>query len=284
VPADLAAATRFVDTNARLVERRRLAHLFEGGPAAAVVDAVRAYRNPDGGFGALEPDLRDPASQPAAVSLALEMLAEAGAFDDPMADAACDWLATISTPEGAVPFVLPSAAGHPHAPWLAPDAEPSVILTGMLAGHLHSQGSGHGWLGPASEWLWARAEEGRFEGAYQTRAIVHFLDSVADAARAEAALAGVAPAVAAIVELDPDAPGEVHGPLEFAPLPGTRSRSLFDQATIDAHLDALERRQGDDGGWPFNWPAWAPGPELEWRGVMTVHALKTLHANGRPAA
>ena len=39
--------------------------LFEGGPPDGVGDAVRAYRNGDGGIGhALEPDLRCTASQP----------------------------------------------------------------------------------------------------------------------------------------------------------------------------------------------------------------------------
>jgi hypothetical protein len=45
---------------------------------SSVVDALRGYRNPDGGFGhALEPDLRCPGSQPAPTLYALEMLGEA---------------------------------------------------------------------------------------------------------------------------------------------------------------------------------------------------------------
>ena len=41
--------------------------LFEDGPAEPVIEALRGYRNPDGGFGhALEPDVRCPSSQPGA--------------------------------------------------------------------------------------------------------------------------------------------------------------------------------------------------------------------------
>ena len=73
----------------------------------------------------------------------------------------------------------------------------------------------------------------------------------------------------------------MHGPLDFAPLPDSLARGLFDAATIEAHLDHLAAGQRADGGWTFNWPAWSPLAELEWRGSVTVDALVTLRANGR---
>ena len=55
----------FMLRNARLLERRLFEATWTGGPSAAVVAALAAYQNADGGFGAgLEPDKRDPASQP----------------------------------------------------------------------------------------------------------------------------------------------------------------------------------------------------------------------------
>jgi len=36
-----------------------------------------------------------------------------------------------------------------------------------------------------------------------------------------------------------------------------------------------------DGGWTFNWMAWSPAAEREWRGCKTVEALYILRANGR---
>ena len=68
---------------------------------------------------------------------------------------------------------------------------------------------------------------------------------------------------------------------EFAPLPGSIARRLFDAPTIDAHLDHLAGAQGDDGGWTFNWPSWSPAAESDWRGFLTVDALRVLRANGR---
>ncbi len=72
---DIAAAERFLAGHARVVDRRALERLFQGGAAQPVKDAVAAYRNADGGFGhALEPDCRASASQPAAVGMALRLL------------------------------------------------------------------------------------------------------------------------------------------------------------------------------------------------------------------
>ena len=78
----------------------------------------------------------------------------------------------------------------------------------------------------------------------------------------------------------PGAPGEVHGPLDYAPAPGLAS-SLFDDAVLDAHLDHLARAQRDDGGWTFSWMAWSPAAEQDWRGARTVDALQALRAYGR---
>ena len=72
-----------------------------------MLHALQAYRNDDGGFGhALEPDMRAPPSQPVGVHTALEILHEVGARDDPMIGPAADFLATITRPDGGIPFVL----------------------------------------------------------------------------------------------------------------------------------------------------------------------------------
>jgi hypothetical protein len=63
--------------------------------------------------------------------------------------------------------------------------------------------------------------------------------------------------------------------------PDSLARALFDEATIKAHLDHLARGQRTDGGWTFSWLAWSPAAEQEWRGCVTVDALRVLRANGR---
>ena len=102
-----------------------------------------------------------------------------------------------------------------------------------------------------------------------------------DRERAESALERAEAAIRKIATLDPDAPGEAHGPLDFAPSPDSLARRLFDDATIAAHLDHLAAGQQDDGGWTFNFPAWSPAQEADWRGSFTVDALDTLRRNER---
>jgi hypothetical protein len=82
---DLPAASAFMATHARLLDRRRF-ELLRGDRAAAaeVLAALDGYRNADGGYGwGLEPDLRSPESQPAGALHALEVFAEVGPMTSP---------------------------------------------------------------------------------------------------------------------------------------------------------------------------------------------------------
>lgn len=281
---DIEAAAQFVAANARVLDRRRFERLFRGGAAAGVRDAVAAYRNPDGGFGhGLEPDCRDPASQPAGVELALSTLDETDAWDDALVTAACDWLQAIAPAEGGAIAVLPSVTDWPHAPWWAPEpgGPASLIQTGQIAGTLHARAVTHPWLERATSLMWSRIEALDTLNPYEARGVTRFLDHVPDRQRAHQMLERIASLLAAVVTLDPDAPGETHSPLDLAPLPGSIARGLFSDDVIDAHLDHLAAGQQDDGGWTFNWPAWSPAAELDWRGSITVTALDILRANGR---
>ena len=113
----LERAEAFMWKNARLLERRLFEFHFMDGSPSAVVDALRPYQNADGGFGnALEPDIRCPDSQPVPVQHALKILSTVG-FDGAMVEDACDYLLTITTSEGGVPWLLPSALEYPRAPW-----------------------------------------------------------------------------------------------------------------------------------------------------------------------
>ena len=113
-----ARARDFVLRNARLIDRHLFICLFEGGSNESVRDALRAYRNLDGGFGnALEPDKRCPDSQPVDGEVALRILDLVDGFDDPMVLGLCGWLERTADESGGVPFVLPSANQYPHAPW-----------------------------------------------------------------------------------------------------------------------------------------------------------------------
>ncbi|HWG02594.1 MAG TPA: hypothetical protein VG164_12210 [Trebonia sp.] len=283
---DFDAAAAFLAGHARVLDRRVFQRLFQGGPAAAVRDAIAAYRNDDGGFGfALEPDCRVAASQPAAVEMALRLMDMADAWDATLVAGACDWLAAAAPAEGGAAFADASVDDGPHAPWWVPVADhpASLIQTGQLAGVLHARGFAHPWRERATELMWERIDGLTDAGGYEMFGVLAFLQHAPDRARAGTALRRVGPLLfdKKLVALDPGAPGEVHTPLDFAPLPDSVARPLFDDATISAHLDHLAAGQRADGGWMFNWPSWSPVAEADWRGFLTVDALRVLRANGR---
>jgi hypothetical protein len=283
--ADFDAAAAFIAGHARVLDRRRFGRLFCGGAGGPVRDAVAAYRNDDGGFGhALEPDCRAPGSQPAAAEMALRVLDEADEWDDTLVLGACDWLGSVAPAAGGAAFVEPTLAGWPHAPWWVPaDGHPaSLIATGMIAGTLHSRGVSHPWLDRATEVMWSRIGALTEPGGYEMFGVLRFLQYVPDRDRALTAFGQVGPLLidGKLVALDPEAAGERHGVLDFAAEPDSLARALFDDATVQAHLDHLAHAQLDDGGWMFNWPAWSPAAERDWRGFLTVDALRVLRANG----
>jgi hypothetical protein len=137
---DLPAASAFMATTARLIDRRRFAARFEGGDRAGVLAALDAHRNADGGYGwALEPDVRLPESQPAAALHAFEILAEIAPATSPHGAALCDWLETATLPDGGLPAALPGSQLAGTAPWLAgvDSAASSLMITAAVAGRGH---------------------------------------------------------------------------------------------------------------------------------------------------
>ena len=280
---DFDAAAEFMAGHARVLDRRVFQRLFQGGAPEPVRDAVAAYRNDDGGFGhALEPDLRAAASQPAAVEMALRIMDAADAWDENLVRDAVDWLASIAPSEGGATFVLPSLSQGPHAPWWVPaEGNPvSLIQTGQIAGVLYARGFTHPWRDAATEAMWRGIDQFTEPNAYEMFGVLAFLQHVPDRPRAENALQRIGRLLRTLATLDPNAEGETHSPLDFAPLPDSIARGLFDDATIEAHLDHLAGAQLGDGGWMFNWPAWSPAAESDWRGFLTVDALRVLRANG----
>ncbi len=282
MPVDRSAAENFIWSAARLVDRHRYVLLFAGGNGDPVVEALRGYRNPDGGFGhALEPDLRCPASQPAPTLYALEMLSEAGAAGGDLAAGAWEWIGRIAEPDGGIPMLLPGFEPYPHSPWMA--AAPGSFLTLALAAVAHDPESREDpWLARATEWCWQAIESKEAPGGYWLVYACRFLDAVLDEDRASAALDRLADRLdQAAFAPSGGAEGETLGPLDISPRPGTRSRRLFGDDQIAAHLDAVETGQQDDGGWMFDWLAWSPAQTNDWRGMVTLRALALLSDNGR---
>lgn len=282
------AARSFLWRHARVLEQRRFAFLFDGGPAEPVVAALVPYRNDDGGFGhALEPDGRGPSSQPLHTYTALTVAHEVG--DDRFAASAADFLASVANPDGGVPNCLTTARDHPCAPWWQVSADSDLLMTALSTGVLHEAGVEHEWLARAAEFCWRRIDDLDKSHPYEAAACVHFLQHVPDRPRAEAAAAKLGNLVReqGLVDLgdrqvtEGYAAGETHRPHHFAGTPDSVARPWFSDDEIARDLDELTAARSDDGGWTFPWPVWTPVTEFEWRPIVTIEALRVLRAYGR---
>ncbi|GHB71810.1 hypothetical protein GCM10010347_47720 [Streptomyces cirratus] len=287
----LARAERFIWLTARVLEQRRFAFHFLGGDADGVDAALGAYLGADGGYGhALDPDLRGPLSQPLHAAYALRVLDALGRCAGRRVEQLCGHLASVSTPDGALPAVLPGPGGHPAAPYRSVPADPpgALLTTGPVVGALHRNRVWHAWLFRATDFCWERVETPRHWHPYEVRSAVAFLDGVPDRGRAAAAADRLGRLVRErrLVVLDParrtgDGPGGELFPHDFARRPESCARGWFTDAEMSRSLDFLAARQRPDGGWPALRPARAPGSCLERRPIATLEALLTLRAYGR---
>ena len=66
----------------------------------------------------------------------------------------------------------------------------------------------------------------------------------------------------------------------YAPSPESILSPIFSKEMINADLDELIKRQKSDGRWD-TWYGLSEGMKLEWAGIQTLWALKTLNNYGR---
>ncbi|MEU6643914.1 hypothetical protein ABZ863_15355 [Saccharomonospora sp. NPDC046836] len=286
---DLSAAAAFLATHGRILDQHRLQLSLGNGDPEATLGALTAYRNRDGGYGhGLEPDLRCAESQPGAALHAFEVFADLAPVTHPHAAALCDWLASVTLPDGGLPFALPIADPAGCAPFWV-QAEPGVsslqitaiCVANALRVAAHDPAvAGHPWLDRAAEYCLSAI--GALDG--QPHALVlAFATRFLDAAHtrypeAAALLDSVRRFVPAdgIVHVAGGAEDEVMRPLDFAPLPGGPARTLFSREVIEAELRRLAGEQQDDGGWQVGFVSYSPAAALEWRGYATVGAIQLL--------
>ncbi|WP_067468896.1 hypothetical protein [Actinomadura macra] len=290
---DLTKASDFMAMHARTLDRRRFEALTGEGDREALRSAVNAYRNLDGGYGwGLEPDLRSRTSQPGPALHAFEVFAELAPATAPEAAGLCDWLASVSLPDGGLPFGLrvPDPAGC--APfWAGADPETSslqitAVVTAMarrVADHDPAVAA-HPWLARSVRYCLDAVRTVREPHALELAFALWLLDAVHDT---EPAAAGLIAALGehipadGLVRVQGGLEDEMMRPLDFAPAPGTPVRALFAPDVVEAELDRLEAQQQDDGGWLVDFAHYSPTAELEWRGYATVKAVAILHRNGR---
>lgn len=283
-------AKSYLYLNGRLLDRKRYEYHFEGGSKEAVLSALRAYQNADGGFGnALEPDLRCPHSQPVPTEMALEIMDEVNGYPPDMLEGIGRYLKKITLPEGGVPYVFPDAADYPHAPWWGGGRSdvPSLNPTGRLIGMLYKNGAASSfqdmeWFCRNEAFIWQELEKGTLEGYHDAVQWISFLQHTPDQDRAAAYKETLNEWLSSpgVIERDPSAQGYVQKVLDWAPERESYASALVSGEEIARHLAALAEQQMEDGAWPLPWETTSPGVALEWRGWVAVNRLLTLRSYG----
>ena len=292
---EVSSAADFMAGHARVLDRRRF-ELLRGQTdnASGVLAALDAYRNPDGGYGwGLEPDLRSPESQPADAWHAFEVFENVAPVTSPHAAVLCDWLDSVTLPDGGLPMAVPLGLVAGSAPWWQ-SSDPSVSslqITTVVAGAAQRVAAHdpavaeHPWLERATRYCLdaiGAMDEAPF--AYVLAFSLRFLDAVHES-RPEAAalmrkLAEHIPADGNI-RVSGGTEDEMLHPLDVAPDPDRPARELYAPELIAADLDRLAALQQDDGGWTVDYMRISPAGSLDWRGYATVRAVDVLRRNGR---
>ncbi|MEF3312034.1 prenyltransferase/squalene oxidase repeat-containing protein [Paenibacillus sp. GYB004] len=283
-------AGSFLYSHARLLDRKRYEYHFERGTKEAVIQALRAYQNADGGFGnALEPDIRDPHSQPVPTEMALLVMEEIDCFDPAIMEGIAAYVRTITLENGGLPLIRSSVHGYAHTPWWSTEDDrcPSMNPTGTIIGLLYKHYGDQAivrehWFEENVRYIWSYMESNEPSGFHDGTHWIQFLQHTPDTGRAAAYWRKVDEWLGApgVIEKDPHASGYVQKVLDWAPQKESYAGKFVSGEDKRIHLKALAEQQQEDGGWPISWQPPSIAAEQEWRGFVTVERLKTLKSYG----
>ena len=302
MPANLsrdrfAAARQFVVESGRPLDGALLNFTLGHGSDEAVMVALIAFQNPDGGFGhGLEPDTRSPASSAIATSIGLRLLVRVGApAHHPTVVGAMDWLdGALDRENGVWPIVGQDVGLAPHAPWWTWSEDMAANWNGfhfnptaeILAHLYHWRAATPAGVLECAEAGLRRALAGTplLEGAYDLKCAIRLAET--DGLPADLAKPLEALLRRSIAAHDPA--DEHASPFDAAATPASPFADLVD-GRLEAALTGLIDSQAEDGGWLWN-PEWAWGyvdkkawaaAHRDWRGQLTRENLETLLAYGR---
>ena len=247
--------------------------------------ALEPYKTPDGGYGyALEPDGRGPTSQPPHIWTALEALEDAGTTDPRVCDHLDD---DHRARRRASRSRCRRSSRTPRAPWWGDrDRGHAARHRAARTRRWRATASRTRGSSGAEAFCWGAVDAIEKTHPYEVEAAITFLDAAprpraggaaAERLGAAGARAGAGRHAARGLLAGRDPPSarlrQAAGQPRAAPGSPTR-RSRRPRSTLAA-------QQREDGGWPITWAVWTPAIEIEWSGLVTIAALKTLQAYGR---
>jgi len=280
-------ARDFILSNARMIERRLFHFHFENGSKEGVFHAVYAYRNSDGGFGhGMEPDTASPESQPLFSIMALETLDEVGYLNqENILKDFMPYFESITTEKGGIPWMLRPQSNYPCEEHFKTVKEWAALsTTAPLLGILEKYNLDIPWKQNAEAFVWSEFERIKDKHAFCYLCVprwLTFLQHTKSKDKATKTLKNLKNWISnngIICEDKSDEGWGLYGKphsLNYAPAPNSRLSSIFTKETIEADLEELINRQKEDGRWD-TWYGISEGTKLEWAGIQTLWALRTL--------
>jgi len=124
----------FIFKNGRLLERRLFSFFFENGKKDAVIKALVAYQNTDGGFGnGIEPDILCPDSTAIGAETAMYILDLLEYVNNEITDQLFNWIIKEQNEEGYINHPPKNMYNYPFQEWWSgPDELRIFALSGFL--------------------------------------------------------------------------------------------------------------------------------------------------------
>ncbi len=295
-------AKEYLYTNGRDLDQRRFEFHFEDGSQAAVLEALAAFQNEDGGFGwGLEPDLRTEASSVIATSSGFGILREVGASArKSIVQLGVQFLLdSYDNEKGVWPIIPPEVEDAPHAWWWSyADSAKNfgnflVNPRAAIAGHLQHYSP----LVQANFLAKVKAAVLEMLTTYTDNIGHHDFECYLGLADAEGLpqnekeqiVKKLVQLISGSLDMNPEKwdSGEVFKPLVVAPMPDSALSDFIDSELVHKNLDIEIDGQLANGSWPLGWD-WSPidqaawnAAESDWKGYLIVNKLRMFRAYGR---
>ncbi len=297
-------ARNFIYRSARPVDLARWQYHFEHGSTDAVLQALGAYQNADGGFGhGLEADYLNPDSTPMQTWAATEILHEIGFTDaaHPITAGVLRYLESGADFDAAYNQwrnTVPSNNDHPHAIWWEDNGKgefrynPTAALAGFLVRFADRESAlfekGCAIVREAVDWFTAQEP---FEEMHVTGCFIRLYEYLCEAEVTLTDMERFRERLMQQVRHNICAEPQKWG-MEYVTKPSEfiRSReSMFyadNAALAEAECDFIIQSQLPDGAYPVTWQWWTDYKEFEvaanwWKASFLIRNMNYLKAFGK---
>lgn len=286
---------QWIYRNARPLEKSLYDYYFEEGSKEDVLNILKAYQNPDGGFGhGLESDCHNPNSSPIQTWAATCIIRDLDISSHEIIDGILKYLEkTPEQKQGHYFFAVTSNRYFPHAPWwdyseeANLDFNPTASLQGFILRYGQDTPLYKIALIKSTEIVDYVISHGSQE-MHELSCIIELMEAIdkaglKDLFRFKTFQEKVIESVHKLIEKDPDKWSDYTcTPLKYIHSKESLFYKGFETLT-EKNLDYLLSQMHPDGYWDINW-AWNQYSESFiiarqwWRGVLTVNNLKILNA------